>query len=110
MTTTFFVVLAGLLIRIVFPLLVMLGLVYLLRRLDARWQSEAIYQQKLAENGSQKHALDLKECCIASNAGRTSVQSSEPCWQFFRQSDGHLHEECLRCKVFRAAPIFLPNN
>ena len=109
--TTLFVVLAGLFVRIILPLLVMIGLVGLLRHLDARWQAEAILQQKqLAEAGPREHALDLRDCAIESVASKLSVQSTEPCWQVFRQANGYLHEECLKCEVFRASPILLPNN
>ena len=108
--TPFFVVLAGILIRIVLPLFLMVGLVFLLRSLDTRWQREALYQQKLAAEDSSEHALDLKDCAIEGLANKFSVKSSEPCWQTFRKSSGYLHEECLQCKVFRAALILLPNN
>lgn len=110
MTTTFFVVIAGFLIRIGLPLLLMIGLVSLLRRLDARWQTEARYQQKLASEDTREHALDLSECAIDGISNKLFVQASEPCWQVFRKSNGYLHDECLHCKVFRAAPILLPNN
>ena len=108
--TPFFVVLAGVLIRIVLPLLLMIGLVWLLRSLDARWQREALYQQKLAAEDTGEHTLDLRDCAIENISKKFSVKASEPCWQIFRKSNGYLHEECLHCKVFRAAPILLPNN
>jgi hypothetical protein len=108
--TTFFVVFAGLLIRFGLPVLLMVGLVSLLRRLDARWQKEALTQQKLAAGDSGKHALDLSACAVDGISHTQSIQASEPCWQVFRKSNGYLHEECLHCKVFRAAPILIPNN
>lgn len=108
--TTFFVVIAGFLIRIAVPILLMVILVSLLRRLDARWQCEARRQQQLAETDTSEHSLDLKECAIEGNSGMRSVYSVEPCWQVFRMSNGYLHEECLHCKVFRAAPILLPTH
>jgi len=108
--TTFFVVLAGFFVRIVLPLLLMVGLVSLLRRIDAGWQAQALRQQKLAAEQGAEHALDLSECAIDGVSKKLLVQSVEPCWQVFRKSNGYLHEECLHCKVFRAAPILLPNN
>lgn len=108
--TTFFVVLAGLLIRFGLPALLMVGLVSVLRRLDARWQREALYRQKLAAADTSKHTLDLSACGVDGISHALSIQSSEPCWQVFRKSNGYLHEECLNCKVFRAAPVLLPNN
>ena len=108
--TPFLIVLAGLFIRIVLPLLLMVGLVFLLRRLDARWQQEALYQQKLAAEDTGEHTLDLRNCAIEGFSNKFSVKASEPCWQIFRKSSGYLHDECLHCKIFRAAPILLPNN
>jgi hypothetical protein len=108
--TPFFVVLAGFLLRFALPLLLMVGLVFILRRLDARWQKEALLKQKIAAEDTQKHALDLRDCEIVGVNHRFTVQASEPCWQVFRKSSGYLHEECLQCKVFRAAPILIPNN
>jgi hypothetical protein len=108
--TPFFVVLVGLLVRIVLPLLLMTGLVSLLRRLDARWQAEARHQQELANEDTEIHLLKLNECAIDGISKKLSVQSNEPCWQHFRKNNGYLHEECLHCKVFRAVPILLPNN
>ncbi len=107
--TIFLVVIAGFLIRIAVPLLLMVALVSLLRHLDARWQAEAVQQQELAENDTSEHSLDLKECAIEGISNKLSIHSHEPCWQVFRMSNGYLHEECLHCKVFRASPILLNN-
>jgi hypothetical protein len=106
--TSIFVVLAGFLIRIAIPLLLMLALVYLLRRLDARWQMEALYRQKLDADETQEHTWELKDCSIEGALQWPALQSSQHCWQVLRKSNGTIHEECLRCKVFRAAPILLP--
>jgi hypothetical protein len=107
--TSILVVLASLLIRIVIPLLLMGGVVFLLRRLDARWQMEALYRQKQESADTQEHAWELKDCCIEGKNHQPALQSNQPCWQIFRQSNGYLQEECLHCKVFRSTPILLPS-
>jgi len=107
--TSIYVVLAGFIIRIAVPLLLMAALVFILRRLDSRWQMEAIYRQKLESEQSQAHTWELKDCSIEDVPHWPALQSNEPCWQVFRKSNGYLHKECLRCKVFRATPILLPN-
>lgn len=106
--TSIMVVLTSLLIRIAVPALLMLGLVYLLRHLDAHWQEEAIYRQKL-EAADEEQTWELKSCSIEGISHTPALHSSEPCWQVFRKTNGYLHEECLRCKVFRASPVLLPN-
>lgn len=108
--TTAFVVIAGFLIRIGLPILLMIGLVSLLRRLDSRWQAEALLQQKLAARNDGKRTLDLTGCTVDDVSKKQFINSSEPCWQLLRKSNGYLHEECLQCKVFRAAPVLLTNN
>jgi hypothetical protein len=107
--TSILVVLTSIFIRIALPLLLMIGLVYLLRRLDAHWQEQALYIQKLEARGAQEHTWELKACSIEGMAHSPALHSSEPCWQVFRKSNGYIHEECLRCKVFGATPVYLAN-
>jgi hypothetical protein len=107
--TPILVVLTSLLIRIAIPALLMIGLVLLLRRLDAHWQEEAIYQQKMEAENPLEHTWEMKGCSIEGMSINPALHSTEPCWQVFRKSNGYLHEECLRCKVFRATPVLLPN-
>jgi hypothetical protein len=107
--TSIYVILAVFLIRIAVPLLVMIGLVFLLRRLDARWQLEALYRQKLESAGKQERTWELTNCSIAGMTHQPALQANQPCWQAFRKNNGSLHVECLQCKVFRASPVFLPS-
>jgi hypothetical protein len=103
--TTALAVLAGILLRFGLPILVMVVVVYFLRRLDNRWQEEA--RQKMANAVMQVpqtpcwevHNCQNKEKCTAfANPGT-------PCWQQFRSEEGLLKDSCLECSVFRNAPV-----
>lgn len=107
--TSILVVLTGLLVRIAIPALLVAGAIFILRRLDAHWQAEAIAKEKIESSHPHSQTWELKDCPIEGFAERPALQSTEPCWETFRESNGTLHEECLRCKVFRATPILLPN-
>jgi hypothetical protein len=107
--TTFSVVLVGILLRIALPLLIMAGLVYILRRLDARWREEAIYHQKFETAKDQKHCWEIKGCSAERMANCEATKTDEPCWQVFRKTNGYLMDECLQCPVFRSAPVLATN-
>ncbi len=107
--TSIYIVLTGLLVRFIVPLLLMVGLVFLLRRMDARWQKEAINRQLLETSTAQSRTWELSHCTIAGMANQPAIQSGQPCWLVYRKSNGYLHEECLHCKVFCATPILLPS-
>jgi hypothetical protein len=107
--TTFSVVFVGILLRIALPLLIMAGLVYILRRLDARWQEEAIYHQKFGTATDQKHCWEIKGCSAEKMSSCIATKTEEPCWQAFRKTNGHLMDECLQCQVFRSAPVLVHN-
>ena len=106
---TFSVVLVGILLRIALPLLIMAGLVYILRRLDARWQAEAMYHQKFEKVEGQKHCWEIKGCSAEQMENCVATKTDEPCWQAFRKTNGYLKDECLKCQVFRSAPVPVTN-
>jgi hypothetical protein len=107
--TTFSVVFVGILLRIALPLLIMAGLVYILRRIDARWQAEAIYRQKFETAKDQKHCWEIKNCSAEQMSNCEATKTDEPCWQVFRKTNGYLKDECLQCQVFRSAPVLVTN-
>jgi hypothetical protein len=39
---------------------------------------------------------------------RAFANQDRPCWQVYRQADGHLQERCLGCQVFRRSPVPIP--
>ena len=92
----------GLLLQIGIPLAVTALIFYLLRRLDERWQKEALAIPVIS---SQRPCWEMKGCtgekrknCLA------SARPNVPCWQVFRTNNGLLREDCLGCDVFRLAP------
>jgi hypothetical protein len=99
--TPLLILLAGFLLRLAIPILMTALLVYILRKLDARWQVEA--QQPLPVQ--KPECWKVKECPPQQRAECIAFKSSLPCWQAFRYPNGYLREDCLSCKVFRDAPV-----
>jgi hypothetical protein len=99
--------LGGLLLRLALPLAATVLTVWLLRRLDARWQREA-EQQGWSAAGMPlaTPCWQIRQCSAARRADCPAYQQSHvPCWQVFRSSSGQLREGCLDCAVFRGAPV-----
>jgi hypothetical protein len=102
----FYAVFIGLLIRVGIPILVTGGLVYILHRLDVRWQrEEMMHQQGKKPETGQKLCWEQKNCPAAQMATCPALNSDQPCWQVFRESNGYLAQKCLKCEVFRSAPV-----
>ena len=94
----------GLLLRIGIPVAVTALIFFLLRRLDERWQKEALAIPVIAS--SQRPCWEIKGCKEEKRKNcPASAQSNIPCWQVFRTKNGLLREECLGCNVFHLAPV-----
>jgi len=94
----------GLLLRIGLPVLVTVGIFYLLRRLDERWQAEARSLPVL--NVARTPCWEARDCPEEKQKSCPAyAQSDTPCWQVFRAKDGVLKEACLGCDVFRQARV-----
>ncbi len=100
----------GLLIRFGIPIALTLIVVIFLRRLDARWQSEA--EGQIAERGS---LLPQVRCWVFNDCPqeerdrcRAYAEADTPCWQIFRDGNGRVREKCLDCDYFRSVPIPTP--
>ena len=93
---------AGFLLRLAIPILGTLILVFLLRRLDARWQAEAERQPIPTD---KPECWRIKGCPPEAVENCPGAKSSLPCWQVYRLPNGYLNEECISCKVFVEAPI-----
>ena len=92
----------GLLLRIGIPLAVTALIFYLLRRLDERWQKEALAIPVIS---SQRPCWEMKGCSEEKRKNcPASAKPNVPCWQVFRTNKGLLREDCLGCDVFRLAP------
>jgi hypothetical protein len=98
---SFLFVLAGLLLRLAIPIALTAGLIYLLRKLDTHWQSEA----QVPALVEKLQCWKIKGCLPEQMENCIAGQSSLPCWQTYRLPNGYLREECLSCEVFRKAPI-----
>jgi hypothetical protein len=97
-----FTFLLGVLLRLGLPIAVTAILLLLLRRLDKRWQKEALALPVVPVGVP---CWEIKDCpeqtkkyCPA------SLEPRKPCWQIFREKDGVMKEACLSCAVFRQAP------
>jgi hypothetical protein len=106
--TSILVVLTGLLVRLVVPLVVTALVVYLLHRLDVRWQAEAEKERKVLVKDEmpcwKEQGLSMDEIKLRAK------KNNQPCWQTYRSSNGYLREACLDCEVFLSAPIPTPKH
>ncbi|MBM3144230.1 MAG: hypothetical protein FJ010_04510 [Chloroflexi bacterium] len=83
--------------------------IWLFKRLDARWQAEA--QEYRKRTGVESLAPTVR-CWLLNDCPEERKQNcpaflnqGTPCWQHFRAGDGSLRESCLGCGVFRGAPV-----
>src|SRR5215216_2307325 len=95
-------IVAGFFLRLAIPILGTAILVFLLRRLDARWQAEAA-RQPLPIN--KPDCWKIKGCPPDKMENCPGAKSSLPCWQVYRLPNGYLNEDCITCKVFIEAPV-----
>ena len=93
----------GLLLRIGIPVAVTALIFFLLRRLDERWQKEAM---AIPVVSNQPPCWEIKGCSEEKRKNcPASTQADTPCWQVFRTKNGLLKETCLGCDVFRLASV-----
>ena len=100
--TSLLTLIFGLLLRLAIPLVGTIILVYLLRKLDADWQTEAELAPLPAK---QVECWKIKGCSEDQRKHCIGAASSLPCWQVYRQPNGYLQEKCISCDVFINAPI-----
>jgi hypothetical protein len=97
-------VITGFALRLAIPIAITALAIYFLRRLDARWKKEA-EGQLLYPVVEKPKCWEINGCNAEKRATCIGYQSKQPCWQAFRQENGYLQEHCLRCDVFRKAPV-----
>ena len=102
--STVLIFLTGVVLRLGIPIAVTALVIYLLRRLDARWQAEA-KKPPLPLAIKKPECWKVKGCTLEQRRNCPAFASDEPCWQVNRQPNGYLKEECLACDVFRKAPL-----
>lgn len=104
---TIFVILTGVLLRLIVPLALTALVVFMLHKLDARWQAEAELEKGIL-------VKDEMPCCKEPGVSIEQITlrlalGERPCWQTHRLVNGHLREDCLDCAVFRDTPMPAPN-
>lgn len=99
---TFFYMLAGVLLRLAIPIAATILVVFILRKLDKRWQAEAKFQPVRVEKPA---CWKIKGCTPEQMKNCSAVKSPLPCWQVNRSTNGYLNEECLSCSVFIETPL-----
>ena len=98
----FFYLAIGLLLRLAIPIAATLLVIFILRKLDKRWQAEA----KLAPAKVEKaECWKVKGCPPEQAKDCIAAKSQLPCWQVKRLPNGYLNEDCLSCPVFIEAPV-----
>ena len=96
-------ILLGLLLRLAIPVAITILVVFLLHRLDKRWQKEA---RELPVIPASKPCWEIEDCPVEKRDNcPVYINKGKPCWQVFRNEDGVMKEACLSCEVFRQAPI-----
>jgi hypothetical protein len=104
---------AGLLLRFGIPIGLTALLVYALRRLDQKWQSEI----ELATQSEpvQVSLFDKIRCWATKECSQeiretwpAFLESGRTCWQVHRDVSGEMQPKCLECPVFQAAPVPRP--
>jgi hypothetical protein len=101
------------LLRLGVPLAITLAVGYWLRRLDAKWEAEALRQWAEEEPPEALKALDkaeqpcweLKGCNGASRAKCPACKYSDiPCWVARLRASGQMPAECYGCELFSLSP------
>jgi hypothetical protein len=100
--TSFLYLLIGLLVRLAIPIAATLLVIYILRKLDNRWQAEADLQPVQIE---KTECWKVKGCSTDESKNCAAIKSQLPCWQVKRLPNGYLNEDCLSCPVFIEAPV-----
>jgi len=101
-------VILGILLRLGIPIAATILFIYLLKKLDERWQSEAKTQPVLPGDLvlMNQGCWDVKGCSEEMKKNCEAFAHPEaPCWQVFRASNGELLEKCVGCEVFLQAPL-----
>jgi hypothetical protein len=110
------------LLRLGVPLAITLAVGYWLRRLDARWQAEALARKAESVLAQQEQAGESefemfrviaqpacwaqKGCSESTYDGCPAYQHPDlPCWLARLRAEGRLPQPCYRCELFTAGQI-----
>jgi hypothetical protein len=112
------VVVGMFLLRLGVPLAITLAVGYGLRRLDAKWQAEALARWE-ADDPSQKEIVEALKSVGMERFCRKKEEYDEirrtldpdcalldiPCWVARMRATGRLPEECYNCELFAASLV-----
>ena len=99
-------IISGLFLRIGLPVAATALVIFFLRKLDNRWQTEAKQNLLVPVVAASQPCWDVTKCSPEQRRNcASSKQTAVPCWQFYRTAQGTLKETCLGCDVFRLAPL-----
>jgi hypothetical protein len=108
--TTYLPVLVVLLVRLAIPIGFTILVVYALRHLDEYWKRQAKSTTLQVVQARNIGCWEINNCSPQKMAGCKAFANPDmPCWQVYRQPDGHMQERCLVCQVFRRSPVPLPS-
>jgi hypothetical protein len=97
-------VIAGLVLRLAIPIAITAVAIYVLRHLDARWQSEGASEASLPVV-EKPRCWETNNCTPEMRASCPGYLSKAPCWQARRKENGYLQDKCLECDIFLKAPV-----
>ena len=105
-TLEYFTLIFGFLLRLALPIIFTGVIVWILHRMDVRWQKEAMKQ--VANNElipiQNIQCWDVHDCSPGRKATCPAFMNPNiPCWEAHRRN-GQLQEACLRC-AFRKVKV-----
>jgi hypothetical protein len=108
-------------LRLGVPLAITLAAGYWLRRMDAKWEAEALARQAedtlAQQEGDVESMIEMlkvieQPCWILNECPKSAFiqcpayqYSDIPCWLARRRVEGRLPQMCYRCELFTAAKI-----
>ena len=91
------------------PVLITIALIWLLSKLDTRWQKQA---EEVRAKAVADGIIPVVKCWLLNDCPEAEYvncaaykEQGKPCWQHFRAKDGCLKKECINCNVFRGATV-----
>jgi len=113
------VVLGMFILRLAVPVAITIAVGYWLRRLDDRWQAEALARQAETAVASQpsEPVIEMfrvidRNCCDYNNCPEEKYECCPahqnpdvPCWMARYRAEGRLPAKCYRCQLFSARRI-----
>jgi hypothetical protein len=106
----FLAIVIGLVLRLGLPIAGTVLVVYLLQKLDRRWQVQAeAATARALEVPAGQHCWERHNCAIETRQTCPAfLHPEQPCWQVHRGANGDLLSRCLACELFAQAGVPVP--